>query len=119
MNLGNERIEQQTINSIAISILGISTFLSCLSVCLLWIELAADANVSSLKKSKAILLVIGVSYAVWLVISYIITRGVVCWFILDIFYALILIAFLQKGSSMISSRLSSATSSFLQRKKNN
>jgi len=82
---------------------------------LLWIELSADANISNRKKTKLVLLVIAVSYALWLVVSYIITRTVVWWFILDILYALILIFFLQKGSRLISSRLSSATTTFLQR----
>jgi len=117
LNVGNQNTENKTLNPIAISIVGISTFLSSLNVCLLWIELSADSKISNPKKTKSILLVIGVSYTLWLVLSYIITRQVVWWFILDIFYALILIAFLQKGSGMISSRLESATTRFLKTNK--
>ena len=117
LNVGNQNTENKTLNPIAISIVGISTFLSSLNVCLLWIELSADAKISNPRKTKSILLVIAVSYTLWLVFSYIITRQVVWWFILDIFYALILIAFLQKGSGMISSRLESATTRFLKTNK--
>jgi len=115
MNVGDQALETNTINSIAISILGISTFIGSLSVCLLWIQLSAVAQISNQKTTKLVLLVIGVSYTIWLVISYVITKQVVWWFILDILYAIILIAFLQKGSAMISSRLRSLTSPFLEK----
>jgi len=113
MNIGDQTLENETINSIAISIVGISTFIASLTVCLLWIGLSADAQISNQKMTKSVLLVIEASYAIWLIISYVVTGQVVWWFILDIFYALILIAFLQKGSAMISSRLRSLTSACL------
>ena len=95
LNIGNQK--WKWVDSVCISVAGLSTVLCCLNVCLMWIELSLSVGGTSprnFQKSKFVLIVIGLSFTILLALSY------------D--------SLLQKGSARIIFSLESASRAYLQ-----
>jgi len=110
INLGDEDLENNKMNAISISILGMSTIFCCLNVGLLWVDLSIETkSPRNLKQSKRVLFAIGLTYVISFVVSYAITKQVMWWFILGLIYTSVVILLLRKGCLKISEALRATT----------
>ena len=118
LNIGNQK--WKWVDSVCISVAGLSTVLCCLNVCLMWIELSLSVGGTSprnFQKSKFVLIVIGLSFTILLALSYdmdVATKNKNGLFFVGIVSASILIGLLQKGSARIIFSLESASRAYLQ-----